>query len=104
MGKGLGPLQKAILRIAYKKRNEDSLVSARDVLKEYYKFPVSHLPKSYNFFPREYIGVNRYMSKSVTVAQCFNRLMERGLIHRFYGEGIKLTRKGIKVVKSFQSS
>jgi hypothetical protein len=105
MGKGLGPLQIAILQLAYKKPDKskyDFDISARSVLIEYYNFPVSHNPNyRTSIFDRNLIGMKRYMSKSVTVAQCFNRLMDRGLVKRRYGQGIKLTRAGLRAAKSY---
>jgi Mn-dependent DtxR family transcriptional regulator len=40
------------------------------------------------------------MSASVTVTQCFNRLVDKGLVEREYGHGIKLTGSGIKQAKA----
>lgn len=106
MSRGLGKLQKAILQIAYRKQKEDcdARVMARDVLIEYYGFPslvdISTAPIGCPAFSVQWIGRKRYMSASVTVAQCFDRLAARGLVERVYGEGVRLTEAGSKVTEA----
>ena len=102
MGKGLGNLQRAILLVAYEKymRNSAAYVSAREILIGYYGFPTNGKPlnrySSSLVFDRRVIGFRRYMSASVTIVQCFNRLMVRGFVERDVGHGIRLTRAGAK--------
>jgi hypothetical protein len=108
MGRGLGKLQKAILVIAYEKHNRNStnFVDAREILIKHYKFPTNGRPASSNrglVFDRRAIGFKQYMSASVTVAQCFNRLAAKGLVERQFCYGITLTRAGVRQARAIQS-
>ncbi len=104
MGRGLGCLQKSILAIAYELYTQNPLafVDAREILIKHYKFPTNGRPPSTNkglAFDRRIIGFQRYMSASVTIAQCFNRLAERGLVERQCGYGVRLTKTGARRVR-----
>ncbi|HUK99782.1 MAG TPA: hypothetical protein VLX29_02885 [Nitrospirota bacterium] len=95
----------AILTIAYEKYRQDAAayVSAREILVEHYGFPIKGkyvgAGRCAPIFDRREIGVKRYMSASVTVAQCFNRLTAKGLVERRYCYGIRLTGVGVRRVK-----
>lgn len=110
MGRGLGDLQKAVLRLALIRleREPGSYrivdLSASDVLEAHYGFPVSGKPAnrfgSAIVFDRRTIGVSRYMAASVTVSQCFGRLARRGLVVRVPGRGVRLTEAGVRVTNT----
>lgn len=108
MGRGLGDLQKSILLLALERRAQGHHfiidVSARDVLATYYHFPFKQGTNCANHnahvFNRTLIGKKKYMSASVTVAQCFRRLEARGLVDRLPGYGINLTKAGSEVAKN----
>ena len=95
MEKGLSELQKKILIMG--SRNPDGGVSSSEVLTEVYGFPVTGHGKM--LFDRNFIGVKRYQSASVSVAKAFNRIASRGLAERKFNYGIKMTEAGWKVAK-----
>ena len=106
MEKKLSKLQKAVLIQAYQnctgERNwltlEPADVSNREVLARIYGFSVKKLSGKI-IFDRRKIGFNRYRSASVTVAKCFNRLVNRGGAVRHYNRGIALTAEGMEISK-----
>jgi hypothetical protein len=106
MGRGLGHVQKAVLRIALEKQQMggSGQVYARDVLSRVYGFPTSvdldRARPGALVFDRRRIGVRRYHSASVTVARAFDRLAARGLVERRYGYGVRLTELGAERAKS----
>ena len=58
------------------------------------------VPIGFPAFSLGWIGEKRYMSASVTVAQCFRRLEARGLVDRLPGYGINLAKAGSEVAKN----
>jgi hypothetical protein len=101
MGRGLGRLQKAILAIAHERHGRSPLdyVSAREILIAHYGFPTNGKPVSKRASPafdRGAVGLGRYLTASVAVAQCFNRLAARGLVERRPRRGVSLTGAGVK--------
>jgi len=107
MSRGLGQIQKAILRIGLEKSDSGQGkigVLARDILIDHYGFPFIRSPKALGrgkmVFRKADIGQKRYASATVTVCQCFNRLIKRGLAERLdRGNGFKLSHDGIKLAK-----
>ena len=110
MVKGLSKLQKEILKIAY--RNKDQVhkygnVTNSEVLIEVYNFP-AHPPRPYHtsgipqIFNRVEIGIKKYKAASVSVVKSFDRLVKRGLAQRQYNHGIYLTGEGMKVAKALK--
>ncbi|MBA3018743.1 MAG: hypothetical protein KJ550_12525 [Proteobacteria bacterium] len=101
MSRCLSDLQKCILKLAYK--NQGSVL-ARDVLIEFYRFPVTTNDNIRDkntgalIFNRKAIGKKRYQSASVSAARAFNRLVKRGLASRTLS-GIVLTAKGTEISK-----
>ncbi len=98
MGKGLSPLQRFILKQAYK--NQSILNS--DVLIKRYGF------KQISFgsikFNRHQIGMRKYLSASASVARSLTRLRARGLMTRDPFLKHRLTKEGIKAVKNHDLS
>jgi hypothetical protein len=83
--KGLSPLHRFILSLAWKQSGE---VLAREVLIEYFGFSPFRNPewgrRGATVFRKSDIGLARYNSKTVTVCKAFNRLVDRGLAIRIY--------------------
>lgn len=73
-------------------------ISNREVLHRIYDFTVKKFRHKL-IFDRGEIGMNRYRSASVTVAKCFNRLVNRGVAVRHYNRGIALTAEGMEISK-----
>ncbi len=94
MGKGLGCLQKAVLLIAYEKHKQDpnAIIRPREILIKYYGFSTSGSEP----FDTRAIGLKRYSSATVTVSQCFSRLVTRGLVEYDRYCSIKITKAGLR--------
>ena len=104
MEKGLSRLQKSILKLAYRNRNEtykNGFLHNRDVLIGIYGFrPVYGTNLTRNgspIFDRRCIGFKRYMAASVATVKAFNRLAYRKLAIRKHNFGIILTPKGARM-------
>lgn len=107
MSRGLGRLQKVILGMAYERVLAGKAyvgVKARDVLVRYYGFPFACPPETVQsralVFCRSAVGKKRYASGTVTVCQCFARLVRRGILEsRGVGCGYVLTPKGFELAE-----
>ena len=104
MEKGLSRLQKSILKLAYRNRNEtykNGFLHNRDVLIRIYGFrPVYGSEYTRNgslIFDRQSIGLRRYMAASVATVKAFNRIFTRKLAIRKHNFGIILTPKGARI-------
>lgn len=101
MQKGLSKLQKKILKMA---QREQGRILPRDVLVEFYGFPVEVEPNSVRsgclVFNRRAIGLKRYKAASVSVCKAFNRLTDRGLTEREDYNGVALTDEGQRVARA----
>ena len=106
MEKGLSRLQKSILKLAYRNRNETyrhGFLHNRDVLIRIYGFRPVYGPEYTRngslIFDRRSIGLRRYMAASVATVKAFNRIFARKLAIRKHNFGIILTPKGAKIAR-----
>jgi hypothetical protein len=106
MEKGLSRLQKSILKLAYRNRNEtykNGFLHNRDVLIRIYGFqPVYGSEYTRNgslIFDRQSIGLRRYMAASVATVKAFNRIFTRKLAIRKHNFGVIFTSKGAKIAR-----
>ena len=109
MEKGLSRLQKSILKLAYRNRNEtykNGFLHNRDVLIRIYGFrPVcgpGHTRNGSLIFDRRSIGFRRYMAASVATVKALNRIAERKLAIRKHNFGLILTPKGAKIANELR--
>lgn len=99
MKRGLSALQKSILLMAAE--NPSRNVQAWQVLAKVYGFRVT-MPFHKIRFNRDEVGLKRYLSSTATVCRSFNRLAERGLAERLWGDGIHLTAAGERVAEEIK--
>lgn len=107
MSRGLGPIQRAILRIGFKRfasGQDDAVVLARDIKITCYGFPpirpIESARRNATMFRKADIGLRRYNIVSVTISESFKRMVRRGLVEpRRWGRGYKLTKEGIELAR-----
>jgi hypothetical protein len=122
MPRGLSELQKAILRLAYRNRQEREEWSVdlfhAEVLHEHFGWPIARhrrwrpevgerpLPMDRYFSMRE-IGEARYRKTQASLSRAVSRLERRGLVERFHAAGwtgygcavLDLTDEGVRVAE-----
>jgi hypothetical protein len=129
MGRGLSPLQQAILTIAYRNRQaEDRTRSTNDgadcyyheVLAAYYGFDLAvdrqwyqhygrrHAPGA-QFFSRAAIGSGRYGAAKAALYRAVRRLEDRGLVEVWQGAvshwtGVCLTDQGVATARKLSAA
>src|SRR5829696_2030416 len=107
MGRGLSPLQRTILEMAYEnagRRAPQTDVLYAEVLTEYFGWDNPSGRWSNAFSPKS-IGENAYNSGKVSVSRAFTRLEQRGLIEKNRSmraggwHGAIITERGSEVVR-----
>jgi protein-disulfide isomerase-like protein with CxxC motif len=121
MGRGLSPLQKRILELAYKNRmdyNDGKIkhspgvdftdLNYKDVMTDYYGFKQNGAHYGQVFSMAE-IGEKRYRAANVAISRAVTRLGKRGLVIPMCGacarwSGCNLTDEGLELAKTILPS